>query len=108
MAEYINLKNHLLNHQYKWLVTGVAGFIGSNILEELLKLNQIVIGLDNFSTGHHKNLIEVQSLFSSEIWANFTFIEGDICNSDDCSKACQEIDFVLQNVFLWKYHQHPF
>lgn len=100
MTEYINLKNHLLNHQYKWLVTGVAGFIGSNILEELLKLNQIVIGLDNFSTGHHKNLIEVQSTCSNEIWENFTFQEGDICNPDDCSKACQEIDFVLHQAAL--------
>nr|MBP8064146.1 GDP-mannose 4,6-dehydratase [Acinetobacter sp.] len=71
-----------------WLVTGVAGFIGSNLLETLLKLNQKVVGLDNFATGHQHNLDEVKSLVSVEQWAGFTFIEGDIRKFEDCQKAC--------------------
>ena len=71
-----------------WLVTGVAGFIGSNLLETLLKLNQNVVGLDNFATGHQYNLDEVQGLVSKEQWAKFKFIEGDIRQFDTCQKAC--------------------
>ena len=70
-----------------WLVTGVAGFIGSNLLETLLKLNQRVVGLDNLSTGKERNLQEVQTLVTPEQWANFQFIRGDICNLADCQKA---------------------
>lgn len=70
-----------------WLITGVAGFIGSNLLEALLKLNQRVVGLDNFATGHQRNLDEVQTLVSSAQWANFQFIQGDIRNLDDCRRA---------------------
>ena len=70
-----------------WLITGVAGFIGSNLLETLLKLDQRVVGLDNFATGHQRNLDEVQSLVTPEQWANFNFIKGDICNPQDCQKA---------------------
>ena len=70
-----------------WLITGVAGFIGSNLLETLLKLNQRVVGLDNFATGHQHNLDEVQTLVTPEQWANFNFIKGDICNLDDCRTA---------------------
>lgn len=70
-----------------WLVTGVAGFIGSNLLENLLKLNQRVVGLDNFATGHRRNLDEVQTLVTPAQWADFHFIEGDIRNLDDCQRA---------------------
>ncbi|HQQ70624.1 MAG TPA: GDP-mannose 4,6-dehydratase, partial [Alicycliphilus sp.] len=70
-----------------WLITGVAGFIGSNLLEALLKLNQRVVGLDNFATGHQRNLDEVQTLVSPAQWANFRFIQGDIRNLDDCRRA---------------------
>ncbi|MBS0493921.1 MAG: NAD-dependent epimerase/dehydratase family protein [Proteobacteria bacterium] len=70
-----------------WLITGVAGFIGSNLLETLLKLNQRVVGLDNFATGHQRNLDEVETLVSPQQWANFQFIEGDICNLEDCRRA---------------------
>ena len=70
-----------------WLVTGVAGFIGSNLLETLLKLNQRVVGLDNFATGHQRNLDEVETLVSPQQWANFQFIEGDIRNLEDCRRA---------------------
>lgn len=83
-----------------WLVTGVAGFIGSNLLETLLKLDQKVVGLDNFATGHQHNLDEVKGLVSPEQWGNFTFYEGDIRNLADCEKACQGVDFVLHQAAL--------
>lgn len=83
-----------------WLITGTAGFIGSNLLEHLLKLNQKVIGLDNFATGHQRNLDEVQSLVTPEQWSRFTFIEGDIRNQADCVKACEGVDYVLHQAAL--------
>ena len=83
-----------------WLITGVAGFIGSNILEHLLKLNQTVIGLDNFATGHRYNIDEVQSLVSPEQWAGFTFTEGDIRNLEDCQQACRAVNYVLHQAAL--------
>ena len=83
-----------------WLVTGVAGFIGSNLLETLLKLNQTVVGLDNFATGHQHNLDEVQSLVTAEQWAKFSFIEGDIRQFSDCQKACAGVDYVLHEAAL--------
>jgi UDP-N-acetylglucosamine 4-epimerase len=70
-----------------WLVTGVAGFIGSNLLETLLKLDQQVVGLDNFSTGHRRNLDEVRGLVSPGQWAKFHFVEGDIRRPEDCRRA---------------------
>lgn len=88
MAEVYNqLKARLINEQHIWLITGVAGFIGSNLLETLLKLNQKVVGLDNFATGYQRNLDEVQSLVTPEQWVNFNFIQGDIRNLDDCQRA---------------------
>lgn len=88
MAEaYNQLKARLINEQHIWLITGAAGFIGSNLLETLLKLNQKVVGLDNFATGHQHNLDEVQSLVTPEQWVNFNFIQGDIRNLDDCRRA---------------------
>lgn len=88
MAEaYTQLKIRLASEQHTWLITGVAGFIGSNLLETLLKLNQRVVGLDNFATGHQRNLDEVQSLVSVEQWTNFNFILGDIRNLEDCQRA---------------------
>ncbi|EAZ98237.1 SDR family oxidoreductase [Marinobacter sp. ELB17] len=83
-----------------WLITGVAGFIGSNLLEHLLKLNQNVVGLDNFATGHKHNLDEVQSLVTLEQWSRFSFTEGDIRNEKDCAKACGGVDYVLHQAAL--------
>lgn len=83
-----------------WLITGTAGFIGSNLLEHLLKLNQHVIGLDNFATGHQSNLDEVKSLVTPEQWSRFTFIEGDIRNLQDCARACEGVDYVLHQAAL--------
>jgi UDP-N-acetylglucosamine 4-epimerase len=87
ISAYDTLKARLMNEQHTWLITGVAGFIGSNLLETLLKLNQRVVGLDNFATGHQRNLDEVQSLVEPSQWASFRFINGDIRNLDDCQKA---------------------
>jgi UDP-N-acetylglucosamine/UDP-N-acetylgalactosamine 4-epimerase len=83
-----------------WLVTGVAGFIGSNLLETLLKLDQHVVGLDNFATGFQKNLDEVQTLVTPAQWHNFKFIEGDIRNLADCQQACAGVDYVLHQAAL--------
>jgi UDP-N-acetylglucosamine 4-epimerase len=83
-----------------WLITGVAGFIGSNLLEHLLKLNQTVIGLDNFATGHQHNLDEVQSLVTEAQWERFRSIEGDIVNLADCESACAGVDYVLHQAAL--------
>ena len=84
---YDKLQVQLATEPKTWLVTGVAGFIGSNLLETLLKLGQRVVGLDNFATGHQCNLDEVQSLVSQEQWRNFQFIQGDIRNLEDCKRA---------------------
>ena len=83
-----------------WLVTGVAGFIGSNLLEALLKLDQRVVGLDNFATGFQRNLDEVHTLVTPEQWARFKFIEGDIRELADCHRACAGVDYVLHQAAL--------
>ena len=100
MTAYSKLLKTLPSSPKTWLITGVAGFIGSNLLEHLLKLNQRVVGLDNFATGHRHNLEEVQRLVSPEQWAGFNFIEGDICNMEDCQKACAGVDYVLHQAAL--------
>jgi UDP-N-acetylglucosamine 4-epimerase len=84
----------------RWLVTGVAGFIGSNLLELLLQCGQTVIGLDNFSTGSRENLEDVRRSVGSKRWAQFTFIEGDIAVPEDCAKACVGVDTVLHQAAL--------
>lgn len=94
------LKPHLLAEPRTWLITGVAGFIGSNLLETLLKLNQRVVGLDNFATGHQHNLDAVHGLVDQEQWSRFRFIEGDIRNIQDCHLACKDIDYVLHQAAL--------
>ena len=83
-----------------WLVTGCAGFIGSNLLEALLLLDQRVVGLDNFSTGFRHNLEQVQRRVGQQRWGQFRFIEGDIRNLDDCRRACQAVDLVLHEAAL--------
>lgn len=83
-----------------WLVTGCAGFIGSNLLETLLGNGQTVIGLDNFSTGYRHNLDDVQAQVTAEQWARFTFIEGDIRNLDTCHQALKGVDYVLHQAAL--------
>jgi UDP-N-acetylglucosamine 4-epimerase len=100
MTAYETLKQRLRKGPRKWLITGVAGFIGSNLLEELLKLDQIVIGLDNFATGKKENLDDVKQLVPAKQWARFKFIEGDICRPNDCHLACQGVDYVLHQAAL--------
>jgi len=100
MTAFTQLQRRLQSEPHTWLITGVAGFIGSNLLESLLKLNQRVIGLDNFSTGHQRNLDEVQTLITPAQWANFNFISGDICNLAVCQKAVTGVDYVLHQAAL--------
>lgn len=100
MTAYETLLTALPSQPKTWLVTGVAGFIGSNLLETLLKLNQRVIGLDNFATGYQHNLDEVQSLVTAEQWVNFRFIQGDIRQINDCQVACENVDYVLHQAAL--------
>lgn len=100
LTPYEKLKNNLIDNKKIWLITGVAGFIGSNLLETLLKLEQKVVGLDNFATGHQRNLDEVRSLVSPVQWEKFTFIEGDIRKLDDCHKAATGVDYVLHQAAL--------
>jgi len=84
----------------RWLITGVAGFIGSHLLEALLKLDQAVVGLDNYATGYDRNLDEVREAAGARAWRNFTFIEGDIRQLADCRRACEGVDFVLHHAAL--------
>ena len=100
MTAYAELLKQLPQSPKTWLITGVAGFIGSNLLESLLKLDQRVVGLDNLATGYLRNLEEVQGLVSPAQWANFQFIEGDICQSEDCRHACESVDYVLHQAAL--------
>lgn len=97
---YEDIQQKLKAQPKTWLVSGVAGFIGSNLLETLLKLNQRVVGLDNFATGHQRNLDEVKTLVSADQWARFKFIEGDIRHLDTCHQACLEVDHVLHQAAL--------
>lgn len=100
MNTYEELLAVLPTQPKRWLITGVAGFIGSNLLEHLLKLDQIVVGLDNFATGYQHNLDEVQALVSDQQWGRFTFIEGDIRDFETCQKACVGVDYVLHQAAL--------
>lgn len=100
MTHYETLQQELSLNPKTWLITGVAGFIGSNLLETLLRLNQHVVGLDNFATGHQRNLDEVKSLVSAEQWARFKFNESDIRNLDDCHRGCAGVDYVLHQAAL--------
>jgi UDP-N-acetylglucosamine 4-epimerase len=97
--KYQDVQHHLQQTRYHWLVTGAAGFIGSNLVETLLALNQRVTGLDNFATGHRHNLDQVRDLVG-DAWSNFSFIEGDIRQHADCVRACEGVDFVLHQAAL--------
>jgi len=83
-----------------WLVTGAAGFIGSNLVETLLRLGQNVVGLDNFATGHQRNLADIESSLAASEWSRFHMMEGDIRDLDTCRKAVADIDYVLHQAAL--------
>ena len=97
---YLETKKKLKEDPKRWIITGVAGFIGSNLLEHLLKLDQKVVGLDNFSTGKRKNLDEVGSLVTPEQWSRFALIEGDLRDLATCREACKGADFVLHEAAI--------
>lgn len=97
---YQAAREHLQGKRYRWLITGVAGFIGSNLLETLLGLHQQVIGLDNFLTGYRHNLDQVQQAVGETAWKNFHFIEEDIRSLAGCAAACEGCDFVLHHAAL--------
>ena len=99
-SSFTALQARLRKEPRTWLVTGVAGFIGSNLLEALLRLDQRVVGLDNFATGHRRNLDEVRTLVTPAQWAGFRFIEGDIRTLADCRAACAGVDHVLHQAAL--------
>jgi len=100
VGKFDDVQEHLRGQQYHWLVTGAAGFIGSNLVESLLKLGQAVTGLDNFATGHRHNLEQVRAAVGEAAWQRFTFIEGDIRNPADCARACAGMDYVLHQAAL--------
>ncbi|UBQ37782.1 Vi polysaccharide biosynthesis UDP-N-acetylglucosaminuronic acid C-4 epimerase TviC [Acinetobacter johnsonii] len=100
MNQYQTVCEQLQQAPKTWLITGVAGFIGSNLLETLLKLDQKVVGLDNFATGYQHNLDEVKGCVSEAQWSNFNFIEGDIRQFADCQTACNGVDYVLHQAAL--------
>jgi UDP-N-acetylglucosamine 4-epimerase len=100
MTKYSSIQEALRDAPRRWLITGVAGFIGSNLLETLLKLDQQVVGLDNFATGHRKNLELVESLVTADQWARFRFIEGDITQLESCQSATAGVDYVLHQAAL--------
>jgi UDP-N-acetylglucosamine 4-epimerase len=84
----------------RWLVTGAAGFIGSNLVEFLLSNDQFVVGIDNFATGFQSNLDEIQAKVGSKRWSNLFFIEGDIRKLEDCQTVCEGVDYVLHQAAL--------
>jgi UDP-N-acetylglucosamine 4-epimerase len=101
MSAYETLRQKLEKSPRTWLITGVAGFIGSNLLETLLNLNQRVIGLDNFETGHQRNLDLVQQSVPAQAWSQFEFVLGDIRKPEDCQKALSGgVDYVLHQAAL--------
>ena len=104
MAKYEQLQEYLKDNQNTWLVTGVAGFIGSNLLERLLILNQKVVGLDNFDTGHQHNIDQAiedaNKATGKDLSNNFKFIDGDIRDINNCKQACNGVDYVLHQAAL--------
>lgn len=97
---YRDLEVRLREEPRSWLVTGAAGFIGSNLVESLLGLGQHVVGLDNYSTGHRRNLEQIKKAVSVEQWSRFRFAKGDIRDLEDCHRACEGVDYVLHQAAL--------
>jgi UDP-N-acetylglucosamine 4-epimerase len=100
MTRYEEVRRQLAQESKSWLVTGVAGFIGSNLLEALLKLDQRVVGIDNFATGTQRNLDEVRTLVTPVQWDRFEFLGGDIRELVDCQRACDGVDYILHQAAL--------
>jgi UDP-N-acetylglucosamine 4-epimerase len=100
MTAFERAKNEMLAKPRRWLITGVAGFIGSNLLEAVLRLEQPAVGLDNLATGYRKNLDQVRARVSGAQWDRFQFIEGDISDPAVCRAAAAGVDFVLHQAAL--------
>src|SRR6185503_12078087 len=99
-ARYEEVREELRVRPRRWLITGAAGFIGSNLVEALLRLGQDVVGLDNLATGYARNLQQVREMVGAQAWSRFTNIEGDIRALPDCRRACAGIDVVLHHAAL--------
>ena len=100
MTAYQRAQEQLQATPARFLVTGAAGFIGSNLVERLLQLGQTVVGIDNFATGHPHNLADVRNAVGGELWEQFRFIEGDLRDLATCREACAGIDLVLHQAAL--------
>lgn len=100
MNNYQATLNDISSRQRRWLVTGAAGFIGSHLVETLLKLGQEVVALDNFSTGRPRNLEQVRRSVGPRRWSRLRFIEGDIRYRTTCDYACKDVDVVLHQAAL--------
>ena len=100
MTRYEIILEELRKNPKNWLITGVAGFIGSNLLETLLKLDQTIIGVDNFSTGHQHNLDQVKLVVSEQQWNRFSFVEGDTTDYNVCTSIIVGVDYVLHQAAL--------
>lgn len=100
MIKYEQIVNDLKQAPRKWLVTGAAGFIGSHLVETLLKADQDVVGLDNFSTGYRHNLNAIQHSVSAKQWSRFDFVKGDICDIEVCRDVTASVDYVLHQAAL--------
>ncbi len=99
-SAYETAKENLERAPKSWLVTGAAGFIGTNLVETLLRLGQNVVGLDNFATGHRRNLADIESCLDQAVWSRFHMMEGDIRDLDTCRKAVADVDYVLHQAAL--------
>src|ERR1051325_7849860 len=100
VSRYEESKETLLREPRRWVITGVAGFIGSNLLEALLRLGQSVVGIDNFATGHKENLEQVRTLVGADAWTKFEFVEGDLTDARVCANICRGIDLILHQAAL--------
>jgi UDP-N-acetylglucosamine/UDP-N-acetylgalactosamine 4-epimerase len=100
MNRYQQVMEELRARPRRWLVTGAAGFIGSNLVEHLLRLGQVVVGLDNFATGHRQNLEDVRAGVGEDAWSRFRFVEGDIRDLDVCHHVCAGAELVLHQAAL--------
>lgn len=100
VSAYQAARARLQERSYLWLISGVAGFIGSHLLENLLMLGQRVRGIDNFMTGHRHNLDQVRGTVGEEAWSRFAFVEDDVRSQNACVAACKDVDFVLHHAAL--------